>query len=128
MRVEPEKKGGNKMKKLTVILFFAVLSVGFTHNSVQAGHAYHSGYDGVGIAVGPVSVFGVPPFFFPPPPPFIRGSVRHHRYGGDCGYYGYRRGHRHYRDHYRYDRRHRRYHYDRRDRDHRSRGRGHRRH
>jgi hypothetical protein len=126
------------MRKITVMLFMAILGVGLTVNAAQAGPASHGRHHTAGVTivadapVGPVarvSIFGVPPFFLPPPPPFIHGSVKVHRDRCDCGDYGYGYGHhpRYYRDYNRCDRRyHDRHHKPRRAP--RSHDRGHPRH
>jgi len=123
------------MKKLTTILFIAVLGVAFTATFALAGPRHGYGHNGSEIIVegnfpfnhvGFFSKYGPPPPpFFPFAPPYIQRRVIRDRHQCDCCYshnkpyrshrYNYRKHHKRHRrdrhwdddDHERNDRSHR---------------------
>ncbi len=125
------------MKRLSIILFIAVLAFAFTATAGLAGPRHAYGYKGAGIIVkgnfpvkhvGFFSDFGLPPPpFFLFAPPKIQKKVNRNRYGCACCY-GYHKSkcshHAKYRKHQKRHRRDRHwddYDDDRKDRSHRNR-------
>ena len=104
------------MKKLSIILFTAVLAFAFSATTALAGPRHGYAYNGSGIIVEgnfPVKHVGFfsnfplpPPPFFPFVSPKIHRRVNRNQYGCD-GSYGY---HRPYRDHHNSYRKHQKQH------------------